>query len=76
MCLAIPGKVIQIEDNTAYVEFGSIKRKIDIRLLEDIKEGDYVLVHAGFAIEKVDEEEAVKTLKIFENLAVSFEELT
>jgi hydrogenase expression/formation protein HypC len=76
MCLAIPGKIINIEGTTSYVEFGSIKRKVDLRLLSDVAIGDYVMVHAGFAIEKLDKEEAIKTLSLFNDITIPFDELT
>ncbi|MDA8234788.1 MAG: HypC/HybG/HupF family hydrogenase formation chaperone [Clostridia bacterium] len=69
MCLAIPGKVINIEDNIGTVEVSGVTRKVSFDLTPDVKVGDYVLVHAGFAIEVIDEEEALKTLEIFKELA-------
>ncbi len=69
MCLAIPMKIIEIEDeNNAYVELNGVKNKIDISLLEDVKIGDYVIVHTGFAIEKLDKEEAQETLSLFQQI--------
>ena len=67
MCLAIPAKVIKIEKTLAEVDMAGVKREVDVRFLEDTKVGDYVLVHAGFAIEKIDEKEAQETLKILKN---------
>ena len=75
MCLAIPGKIIEIdsEKNHAIVDYGDgTKRKANISLV-DVRKGDYVLVHAGFAIEVLDEEEAKKTLDLFKEM-LSFEE--
>ncbi|MHB8172692.1 MAG: HypC/HybG/HupF family hydrogenase formation chaperone [Thermincolia bacterium] len=69
MCLAIPGKVISIEDNIGTVEISEVTRKVGFDLTPDVKVGDYVLVHAGYAIEVIDEEEALKTLEIFKELA-------
>ena len=68
MCLAIPAKVIKIEASAAQVEMGGVKRAADIRFLEGVNVGDYVLVHAGFAIEKIDEHEAVETLKLLKDI--------
>ncbi|MFA6097036.1 MAG: HypC/HybG/HupF family hydrogenase formation chaperone [Candidatus Paceibacterota bacterium] len=67
MCLAIPGKIIKIDKktNVASVDFGGIKRDVNISLVE-IKKGDYVIVHAGYAIQKIDNKEAKETLKLFE----------
>ena len=64
MCLGIPGKVIKIEAERGEVLFGEVKRTIDLRLVDDVKVGEYVLVHAGFAISKIDPEEARKTLEL------------
>jgi len=69
MCLAIPGKVIEINESKAAIEVGNVKREVFIQLVPDVKLGDYVLVHAGCAIQIVDEEEALKTLDILKELA-------
>jgi len=71
MCLAIPSKVIQIDNvsKTAIVETFGVKRKVSTMLLnEPLNVGDYVLVHVGFAMEKIDPEEAKKTLDLFREL--------
>jgi hydrogenase expression/formation protein HypC len=66
MCLAIPARVLEIDGHTAYVDFGhGTIRKVDISLV-NVKKGQYVLVHVGYAIQVLDEEEAKETLKIFE----------
>jgi hydrogenase expression/formation protein HypC len=67
MCLAIPGKVIEIRGGAAKVDFGGIVREIDASLVSP-KVGDYVIVHAGFAIQILDEEEAKKTLEIWSEI--------
>jgi len=70
MCLAVPGKIIEIEKDGehAIVDYGDgTKRKANISLVE-VKIGDYVLVHAGFAIEVLDEKEAQKTLDLFREM--------
>ncbi len=68
MCLAVPGKVITLDDAIARVDFGSgVIRDVNMSMLE-VEIGDYVIVHAGFAIQKVDEKEAKETLKLFEEL--------
>jgi len=75
MCLAIPGKVIEIEKNKehATVDYGDgTKRKANVTLV-DVKVGDYVLVHAGFAIEVLNEKEAEETLDLFREI-LSYEE--
>ncbi len=75
MCLGIPGKIIEIDDIHATVTFGSVKRQIDIRLVEGVKVGEYVLVHAGFAINKISKEDAEETLELIRQIAEQQEEL-
>ena len=68
MCLAIPMKILKIEDDMAIVSSGGVQRSIGISFLKSPKIGDYVIVHAGFAIEKLDTVKAEETLKILEEL--------
>ncbi|MGQ9513779.1 MAG: HypC/HybG/HupF family hydrogenase formation chaperone [Thermoproteota archaeon] len=68
MCLGIPAKVISIEGSSADVEVGGAIRKVNIQLLSEVRVGEYVLLHAGFAIQKIDEKEAIETLKLLEEL--------
>lgn len=69
VCLAVPAKVIELlEDDIAIVEIGTVKMKISTVLTGDISLGDYVLVHAGFAIEKIDKEEAERTIELFREI--------
>jgi hydrogenase expression/formation protein HypC len=76
MCLAVPGKVLEIHTNIepvmAVVDFGGIRKKVCIELVPEVKIGDYVVVHVGFAISIVDEEDAVETLKLFEEMGEKF----
>jgi hydrogenase expression/formation protein HypC len=67
MCLSIPAKVIEIKGQMAKVEVGGVNYEASLQMLTDVKEGDYVLLHTGFAIEKIDEEEAKATLQVFED---------
>ncbi len=73
MCLAIPAKVVEISSNEegirrkAKADFGGVSREIDISLV-DAKVGDYVMVHAGFAIEIMDEHEAKETLELWKEM--------
>jgi len=62
MCLAIPMRVKSVKGDEAIVEVSGVEYKANIQLLDDVKIGDYLIVHAGFAIEKLDEEEASKSL--------------
>jgi hydrogenase expression/formation protein HypC len=64
MCLAIPMKVIEREDERGKVEQGGVIREVSFAMLPEVVLGDYVLVHAGFAIERLDEQEAQSTLAL------------
>lgn len=66
MCLAIPVRVERvIDDNTALVDIGGVNKEISITLVDDVHEGDYVILHVGYALNKLDPEEAEKTLELF-----------
>jgi len=67
MCLAVPAEIKSIEDHSATVDYGGVSRKANISLV-DAKVGDYVIVHAGYAIQVLDKEEAEKTLEIFKEM--------
>ncbi|MBI3596459.1 MAG: HypC/HybG/HupF family hydrogenase formation chaperone [Nitrospirae bacterium] len=79
MCLAIPGKVLEIEDSVqprmGRASFGGIEKRVCLEWIPDVKLGDYVIVHVGFAISKMDEEEALKTLELFREIDGALEEL-
>jgi hydrogenase expression/formation protein HypC len=66
MCLSVPGDIVSIEGDLADVNFSGITRRVSLMLCPDVKVGDYVLVHVGFAIQKIDKEEALETLRLFE----------
>jgi len=68
MCLAIPMKVEKVEGEFAVVSIGSVKKEVNISFIENVKKGDYLIVHAGFAISKLDVKEAEETLKIFKEM--------
>ena len=68
MCLGIPMKIIQIDGNEAVVESGGLRKKIGLHLVNNVKVGDYVIVHAGFAIEKLNKKRAEETLKILKEM--------
>ncbi|RLA07118.1 MAG: hydrogenase assembly protein HupF [Gammaproteobacteria bacterium] len=72
MCLAIPAKVIKIYDDnqTATVAIGDVKKDISLSLVEDIKKDDFVLVHVGFALSKLSESDAKKTLDLFAETSI------
>jgi len=66
MCLAIPACVEQlVADDSAIVNFGGVRKEISLALVEDVAVGDYVIVHVGFALQKLDPEEAAQTLALF-----------
>ncbi|AGB05038.1 hydrogenase assembly chaperone HypC/HupF [Aciduliprofundum sp. MAR08-339] len=66
MCLAIPGKIVKIEGNVAIVDYGGIKKEARIDFVPDVRIGDYVIVHTGFAIEKLKKDEALKSIDAWE----------
>jgi hydrogenase expression/formation protein HypC len=68
MCLSIPSKVISINGNKAMVSVGGTEYEASLQLLEDVKIDDYVLLHTGFAIQKISEEDAQETLKLLREL--------
>jgi hydrogenase expression/formation protein HypC len=74
MCLAVPGLITEITGTKAKVDFGGVTREADLTLVPDASTGDYVLVHAGFAIERLDESEAQETLRLFRDLARALDE--
>lgn len=65
MCLSIPAQVISIDGETAEVSVGGTLVNANLSLVDNIKTGDYILLHAGFALQKIDEQEAAETLDIF-----------
>lgn len=68
MCIAVPLEVIKLYDEEALVHYKGVKMKVNITLLENVGLGDFVLIHAGCAIEKMDKEEGKKTQKLFNQL--------
>ncbi len=68
MCLAVPHRIVRVDGNEAIAEIGSIKKKVRLDLLEDVRIGDYVLIHAGFAIEKLSVEEAEDILDAWKEI--------
>jgi hydrogenase expression/formation protein HypC len=77
MCLAVPAKVLELrDDNMALVDISGTQREISLMVLDgDAAPGDFVLIHVGYAIEKIDEEEAARTLAMFEELSMLDEEI-
>ena len=73
MCLAIPSKITKIENNMATIDVDGVQREASLLLLEDAKVGEYVIVHAGFAIQKIDESAAQETLGFLREAADHFD---
>lgn len=72
MCLAIPARVAELLDNDgAVVELGGVRKEISLALVDGVEVGDYVIVHVGYALNRLDPEEAEKTLQLFAELGES-----
>ena len=76
MCLAIPSKIVKIENGMATIDVDGVQRKTSLLLVEDAGVGDYVIVHAGFALHKIDEVAAMESLKILKEAAAFAEKRT
>ena len=77
MCLAVPGQVLELVDETnhlARVDVAGVLRNVNIGLLDDAGPGDWVLIHVGFALSKVDEDEALATLGLLQRMGEAFEQ--
>jgi hydrogenase expression/formation protein HypC len=75
MCLAIPSKIIKIQNNMATIDVEGVQREASLLLIEDARVGDYVIVHAGFAIQKLDEAAARETLDLLREAVAAVEKL-
>lgn len=69
LCLGVPGVVVEVKGDIAIVDFGGIKREVDALLVPDVKPGDYVIVHAGAIIERIDKETFEEMVKYLQELA-------
>ena len=77
MCLAIPGRVVEIldeENRLAKVDVSGVLRSVNVGLLDGVRDGDWVLIHVGFALSKVDEEEAHATLALLQQMGDAYEQ--
>lgn len=72
MCLALPGKIVAIDGDNGDIDFGGVTKRTNLSLI-DAKVGDWVVIHAGFAIETMDEEEALKTIELWKEVLESEE---
>ena len=68
MCLGIPGKIVSINGDLAEVDFSGVAREVSLLLCPEVHEGDYVLVHVGFAIQRLEEKEALETLELLSEM--------
>ncbi|ACL03971.1 HypC/HybG/HupF family hydrogenase formation chaperone [Desulfatibacillum aliphaticivorans] len=73
MCLAVPAKLIEMDNGMGTVDAGGVKKKISLLLLEDAALGDYILVHAGFGIQKLDEKQAEESLALLREAVMEVE---
>ncbi len=69
MCLAVPMRLVEMRGDTAIAEIGGVRREVNVQLLEGAGLGDYIIVHAGFAIQKLDRKEAEETLRILREMS-------
>jgi hydrogenase expression/formation protein HypC len=77
MCLAIPGRVVSLtdeENRLAQVDVSGVLRNVNVGLLDDVRPGDWVLIHVGFALSKVDEDEAHATLRLLQEMGEAFDQ--
>ncbi|MFW9793071.1 MAG: HypC/HybG/HupF family hydrogenase formation chaperone [Candidatus Thorarchaeota archaeon] len=75
MCLAVPARVESIDGDFAQVDFGGARKRVCVTLLPGLEVGEYVIVHTGYAIERMKPEEAKKTLALFEEMAQMTDDL-
>lgn len=68
MCLAVPMQLLEIKGDVGVVELGGVQREISLMIVPEAKVGDYLIVHAGTAIQILDEEDAIETIKIFKEM--------
>lgn len=73
MCLAIPSRITKIENQMAVIDADGVQREASLLLLEEARVGDYVIVHAGFAIQKIDEQTAQESLRLLREAAEAYD---
>ena len=73
MCLAIPSRITKIENQMAVIDADGVRREASLLLLEEARVGDYVIVHAGFAIQKIDEQTAQESLRLLREAAEAYD---
>lgn len=75
MCLAVPVRVLSVDGDEAEVDIGGVGRKVSIMLTPEVQPGDYVLMHTGYSISVINEEEALETLDLLEQVLASGDEI-
>lgn len=75
MCLAIPSKIVEIENGMATIDVDGVQRSASLMLLEDVSVGDFVIVHAGFAIQKLDAAAAAESIRLLREAAAAVDDL-
>lgn len=73
MCLAVPARILAIQDRQAEIDLGGLRRTVSLWLTPEARVGDYVYIHAGYAISVLDAEEAEESLRLLDELAASYE---
>lgn len=71
MCLAVPARLVEIHESIGVADFGGVRREVSVLFVPEAQVGDYVLVHAGSAIERLNEADAEETLRLFEEIAAA-----
>ena len=77
MCLAVPGQIVELVDEAnhlATIDVAGVHRKVNVGLLDGVGPGDWVLIHVGFAISQVDEQEAIATRRLLEEMGAEYEQ--
>ena len=73
MCLAIPARIVEIDGDQGVVDMGGVRKEISLALIDGVALGDYVIVHVGYALNKLDPEEAAKTLALFAEMGAAMD---
>lgn len=71
MCLAVPGRLVKVDGKEGTADIMGVRRKVNLHLIDEAKEGDWIIIHVGFAIQKIGKEEALETLRLLEELTKS-----
>ncbi len=69
MCLAVPARIVELQDEMATIEVDGVRRSVSTLLVPDLQVGDYIITHAGFALQRVDEDQAQESIRLLRQLA-------